>query len=96
MKINEETILKLASLSKLKFEKQEMDLITNDMQKMIDFIQTLEEINTDGVKPLIHMTEGYNNCRQDEVKEMLDQKEALKNGPQSDSTYFKIPKVLDK
>ena len=42
------------------------------------------------------MTEGYNNCRQDEVKEMLDQKEALKNGPQSDSTYFKIPKVLDK
>ena len=61
MKINEETILKLASLSKLKFEKKEMDLITNDMQKMIDFIQTLEEINTDGVKPLSHMTEGYNN-----------------------------------
>ena len=51
-----------------------MDLITNDMQKMIDFIQTLEEINTDGVDPLIHMTEGYNNWREDEVKEMLDQK----------------------
>ena len=95
MKINEETILKLASLSKLKFEKKEMDLITNDMQKMIDFIQTLEEINTDGVKPLIHMTKGI-IIGEDEVKEMLDQKEALKNGPQSDSTYFKIPKVLDK
>ena len=79
MKINEETILKLASLSKLKFEKKEMDLITNDMQKMIDFIQTLDEINTDGVEPLIHMTEGYNNWREDEVKEMLDQKEVMQN-----------------
>ena len=74
MKINEETILKLASLSKLKFEKKEMDLITNDMQKMIDFIQTLDEINTDGVKPLIHMTEGYNNWREDEVKENIRSK----------------------
>ena len=96
MKINEETILKLASLSKLKFENKEKNLITNDRQKMIDFIQTLEELDTDGVKPLIHMTEGFNNWREDEVKDMLDQKEALRNGPQSDSTYFKIPKVLDK
>ncbi len=96
MKINEETILKLASLSKLKFDKDEMDLITNDMQKMINFIQTLEDINTDGIEPLIHMTDGFNNWREDKVETMLDQKEALKNGPQSDATYFKIPKVLDK
>ena len=55
------------SLSKLKFEKKEVDLITNDMQKMIDFIQTLEEINTDGVGT-IHMTEGYNNWRKMKLK----------------------------
>ena len=60
MKIDQNTIKKLASLSKLKFNEKEMELITNDMEKMIDFIQTLEEIDTDGVNPLIHMTEGYN------------------------------------
>ena len=96
MKINQNTIKKLASLSKLKFNKKEMELITNDMEKMIDFIQTLEEIDTDGVEPLIHMTKGYNHWRTDEVGEMLPPKEALKNSPKADSTYFKLPKVLDK
>ena len=41
MKIDQNTIKKLASLSKLKFNEKEMELITNDMEKMIDFIQTL-------------------------------------------------------
>ena len=96
MKIDQNTIKKLASLSKLKFNEKEMELITNDMEKMIDFIQTLEEIDTDGVEPLIHMTEGYNHWRADEVREMLPPNEALKNSPKSDSSYFKLPKVLDK
>ena len=73
-----------------------MELITNDMEKMIDFIQTLEEIDTDGVEPLIHMTEGYNHWRADEVREMLPPNEALKNSPNADSSYFKLPKVLEK
>ena len=96
MKINQNTIKKLASLSKLKFNEKEMELITNDMEKMIDFIQTLEEIDTDGVEPLIHMTEGYNQWRADEVREMLPPNEALKNSPKADSSYFKLPKVLEK
>ena len=96
MKIDQNTIKKLASLSKLKFNEKEMELITNDREKMIDFIQTLEEIYTDGIESLIHMTEGYNHWRADEVREMLPPKEALKNSPKADSSYFKLPKVLDK
>ena len=65
-------------------------------KKWLIFIQTLEEIETDGIEPLIHMTEGYNHWRADEVREMLPTKEALKNSPKADSTYFKLPKVLDK
>ena len=96
MKSDKNTILKLASLSKLKFSETELELITKDMSKMIDFINELEEVNTEGVSPLIHMNEEFNNLREDEVKTMLSQKDALENSPVKDSTYFKLPKVLDK
>ncbi len=96
MKIDIKTIEKLASLSKLKFTKEELDLILKDMSKMVDFINQLDEIDTEGVEPLIHVNEGFNNWREDEIREMLDQKEALSNSPIKDSTYFKLPKVLDK
>ncbi len=96
MKIDIKTIEKLASLSKLKFTKEELNLISKDMSKMVDFINQLDEIDTEGVEPLIHVNEGFNNWREDEIREMLDQKEALSNSPIKDSTYFKLPKVLDK
>ena len=96
MIVDKKIIDKLANLSKLRFSESEMDLITKDMTKMIDFINQLEEVNTDGIKPLIHMNEEFNNLRDDEVKGMLNQSDALSNSPVKDSTYFKLPKVLDK
>ncbi len=96
MIIDKKIIEKLANLSKLRFSDSEMELITKDMTKMIDFINQLDEVNTDGVKPLIHMNEEFNNLRDDEVKGMLEQSDALSNSPVKDSTYFKLPKVLDK
>ena len=96
MKIDIKTIEKLTSLSKLSFTKEELDLISKDMSKMVNFINQLDEIDTEGVEPLIHLNEEFNKWREDEIREMLDQKEALSNSPIKDSTYFKLPKVLDK
>ena len=96
MKINREIISKLASLSKLKFSENEMDLISKDLSKMLDFINQLENLDTDGVKPLIHVNEEVNNWREDQIDGMLLKKAALSNSPIKDGTYFKLPKVLDK
>lgn len=96
MIIDKKIIEKLSQLSKLKFSDSEMELITKDMTKMIDFINELEEVDTVGLEPLIHMNEEFNNLREDEVKNMLAQSDALSNSPVKDSTYFKLPKVLDK
>ena len=96
MKINRETISKLASLSKLKFSKNEMDLISKDLSKMLDFINQLENLDTHGVEPLIHINEEVNNWRDDVVQGMISQDEALSNSPVKDGTYFKLPKVFDK
>ena len=96
MKINREAISKLASLSKLKFNDNEMDLISKDLSKMLDFINQLKNLDTDGVEPLIHINEEANNWREDQIDGMLSQKAALSNSPIKDGTYFKLPKVLDK
>ena len=96
MKINKEVITKLSSLSKLKFNQEETELISEDLSKMVNFINQLNELETDGIEPLIHMNEEVNNWREDKLGDVLDQEKALANSPVKDSTYFKLPKVLDK
>ena len=96
MKLDEKMVDKIAELSKLEFKDEEKATIINDMNKMLDFVDQLQELNTDNVNPLIHMSEEFNVLREDENVKTIDQDEALKNAPSKDSTYFKIPKVLDK
>jgi len=96
MKLDEKMVDKIAELSKLEFKDEEKATIINDMNKMLDFVDQLQELNTDNVEPLIHMSEEFNVLREDENVKTIDQDEALKNAPSKDSTYFKIPKVLDK
>ncbi|MBM78427.1 MAG: Asp-tRNA(Asn)/Glu-tRNA(Gln) amidotransferase GatCAB subunit C [Crocinitomicaceae bacterium] len=96
MKIDKKTVDKIAKLSKLEFNEEEGRLILNDMNKMLDFIGQLNELDTEGVEPLIHMNEELNKLRKDINYSNTTQKEALKNSPVKDSTYFKLPKVLDK
>jgi len=96
VKINKEVITKLSGLSKLKFNQEEAELISEDLSKMVNFINQLNELETDGIEPLIHMNEEVNNWREDNLGEVLDQEKALANSPVKDSAYFKLPKVLDK
>ena len=67
MKINKEVIIKLSGLSKLKFNKEETDLISEDLSKMVNLINLLKELETDGIDPLIHMNEEVNNWREDKL-----------------------------
>ena len=95
MNINQNVISKLARLSKLKFNEDEMKLISNDLSKMLDFINQLQDLDTEGTDPLIHVNEEINNWREDQVQGMISQEEALSNSPVKDGTYFKLPKVLE-
>ena len=95
MNINQNVISKLARLSKLKFNEDEMKLISNDLSKMLDFINQLQHLDTEGIDPLIHVNEEINNWREDQVQGMISQEEALSYSPVKDGTYFKLPKVLD-
>jgi len=66
------------------------------MNLLLEFIGQLNEVDTDNTEPLIHMSAEVNILREDDVIESISQEEALKNAPSKDSTYFKMPKVLNK
>ena len=80
----------------LKFNEAEKEEIKADLQKMIGFIDKLQELDTTGVEPLMHMSEEINVLREDIPGPMLNQQEALQNAPHHDDQYFKVPKVIKK
>jgi aspartyl-tRNA(Asn)/glutamyl-tRNA(Gln) amidotransferase subunit C len=55
----------------------------------------LQEVNTDGVEPLIYMTNSHTVLRPDEVVQEISKAEALKNAPKTDGDFFRVPKVID-
>ena len=96
MKIDDQLIDKLSDLAKLEFEGEEREKIKSDLERMLDFVETLKNVDTEGVEPLIYMTDEYSELREDLSLNSLTKQEALKNAPSANSDYFKVPKVLKK
>jgi aspartyl-tRNA(Asn)/glutamyl-tRNA(Gln) amidotransferase subunit C len=96
MEVNNELIAKLATLSKLEFTDEGREEIKSDLSRMLNFVDKLNEVDTEGFEPLIHLNTEVNSFREDVSKQEITQKEALQNAPQADSDYFKVPKVLEK
>lgn len=99
MKLDEATLDRIAELARLDVsDPAARAQLLKDMQRVIDFVEKLNEIDTTGVEPLIFMTDEENVLREDVVRpeEIIPKKEALMNAPVKDSDYFKVPKVVDK
>lgn len=96
MKITEELIDHIAHLARLEFKGEDKVSIQKDMERMIEFVDKLSEIDTANVEPLIFMSEEINRVREDVPQITVTHEEALMNAPKKDSDYFRIPKVLDK
>lgn len=96
MAVDNEIVDKIAELAKLQFDDLAKEEIKTDLNKMLDFVDKLSELNTDNVEPLIYMLDEFPELREDEVKGHVLQKEALQNAPHKDTDYFKVPKVIKK
>ncbi len=96
MEVNDELVEKLAHLARLKFDAADKAAIKNDMQKMIQFVEKLNELDTTGVEPLLHMSDNVNVLREDEIKGSISREDGLKNAAMHDNRFFKVPKVIKK
>lgn len=94
MNIDSKTVEHIAKLARLELDTDSKANMEKDLSRIITFVEKLNELNTDGVEPLIYMTPETNVLRQDNVEVTITQAEALKNAPQKDSDYIKVPKVL--
>ena len=96
MEVNDALVDKVAHLARLKFVDSEKESIKKDLQNMIAFADKLNELNLDGVEPMIHMSDEVNVLRDDVVKGSVSREDALKNAPEHDDKFFKVPKVIRK
>jgi aspartyl-tRNA(Asn)/glutamyl-tRNA(Gln) amidotransferase subunit C len=94
MNIDDSIIDKLAQLSKLNFDNEKKEIIKNDLNKIIGFMEKLNAIDTEGIEPLIYVNEDVNILREDNVTFSISKEEALQNAPHHDEDYIKVPKFI--
>ncbi len=95
MKIDRETLRKIAHLARLDLKKEDEESMIADLTGILDWVDQLNEVDTEGVIPLTNMSHEVNMFREDEVGRHLDHNQALKNAPNKDDDYFKVPKVIE-
>ncbi len=94
MEVTPQLVDKIAHLARLEFDPTEKEAIKEDLQRMIGFVEKLNELDTSGVAPLLHLSEEVNVLRDDEVKGSVTREEALSNAPVHSDSFFLVPKVI--
>jgi len=94
MELNDALVENLCKLACLEFDEAGKQEIKKDLQKMIGFVEKLNELDLRDVKPLLNMGDEINVLREDIPEKALDRSEALKNAPGADQQYFKVPQVV--
>jgi len=94
MAVSKEDVGKIAKLAKLKFFDEELENFTPQMNEILNYMDKLNELDTENVEPLSHPVEQINVFRDDKLKKSISTDEALKNAPSKDDQYFKVPKII--
>ena len=95
MKITKEEILHVAKLAKLNLSEEEPESLRSDMESIIDFANTLSELDTEGVVPTAHARYMVNALREDVIKDSYSEEDILKNAPYQEDGGFAVPKVVE-
>jgi aspartyl-tRNA(Asn)/glutamyl-tRNA(Gln) amidotransferase subunit C len=94
MIVDDALVEKLSNLSKLEFDVDGKQAIKQDLTKILNFMEKLNELDTDGVEPLIYINEDVNVFRTDEINYPITKEEALMNAPLKNEDYIKVPKFV--
>ena len=96
MKITKETLQKIAHLARLEVRTDEEEALLQDLSEILTWVEQLDDVDTEGVEPLTHMTREMNAFRKDEAEKGLKRNDALLNSPKHDDQFFVVPKVIKK
>ena len=95
MKVNKEDVVKIAHLARLELKEEKIQEMQDSINKVLDWMEALNAVDTSAVEPLVHMTPALNHFREDQAKGMLERERALTLGPDTNESYFKVPQVIE-
>lgn len=95
MNIDQQTIHKVADLARIEIKHNEVDALTVEMNKILTFMEKLNELDTENVKPLVYMNEQANIWRADVAKNEISTAEGLKNSAVHNENFFLVPKIIE-
>ncbi len=96
MNIDQQTVYKVADLARIEINDNEVDALTVEMNKILTFMEKLNELNTEDVAPLVYMNEQANVWREDIVRNEISTAEGLKNSAVHNENFFFVPKIIEK
>jgi aspartyl-tRNA(Asn)/glutamyl-tRNA(Gln) amidotransferase subunit C len=96
MSITKKDVEYIAQLARLRFKDEELENFTSQLNEILNYVDKLNELDTENVEPLSHPVEEFNKFRDDELKPSIEREEALKNAPYRTDEFFKVPKVINK
>ena len=94
-KIDMEQVRKVAKLSRLDLSEAEIEEFTGQLGAILEYVEKMNELDTEQVEPLAHCLPVSNVFREDCIKESLGTEKTLANAPQKDEMFFRVPKILD-
>jgi aspartyl-tRNA(Asn)/glutamyl-tRNA(Gln) amidotransferase subunit C len=95
MNIDKEQLHKIAHLARLEMPESAEKELMDSLNSVLTWMEELNEINTDNVAPLTHMSLEMNALREDKVIPNISREQGLKNAPKQDGEYFRVPKVME-
>ena len=96
MIIDKQTIYKVADLARIAVKDEEVDALIPDMNKILTFMEKLNELDTEGVEPLVYMNADENVWREDTAKQEISVTDGLKNAARHNEDFFLVPKIIEK
>ena len=94
MIIDKKTIHKVADLARIEIKEEEIESLSLEMNKILTFMEKLNELDTTHVKPLVYMNEEVNVWREDVVKQEISVSDGLKNAAIHNDSFFLVPKII--
>ena len=95
MKLNTNTINKIAKLARIRLSEKEADEFLKDINSILDWVEQLNEVNTDKIDPLTNISSSALTKRKDENQDINSSDEILQNSPDKLEGYFAVPKVVE-
>lgn len=93
--ITKEDVEYVAALSRLEFSEEEKGNFTKQLNVILEYVNQLNELDTEGIKPAYHVIPVTNVMRKDEVRPSMNSEKVLVNAPETQEGCFKVPRIIE-